>query len=396
MGIFEQFPYTNFHEINLDWLLREVKNALNGAVTSVNGRTGAITGLYDASNPPPYPVRSVNGQEGDVVLTFPVTSVNGRTGAITGLYDASNPPPYPVRSVNGKTGDVVTPFIDSGDGVLTLDTPAGAAHWSIEREITNSRKTEIQIGANTAGTAPEAYIRLNNADDSYVEKKLLTSDDIPSSAGVVSVNNQTGVVMLYGSNIPMTSLDNTPIAEKINRLSGANLPLSATDSTRITTAIQNIQNSLLGSAIPVSSTDSTTIESALQNVSNSLTSLSTSQGVSITLGRSFNRQMLAGFGYITNTSKTIWMYLPFNSIASTASACNLTAVTASIRTISGKYIVGDGADFTENLANATLVRVQGMLRLQLVSDTAFLDNDGGEILNNTPLMGFVTITGTTT
>lgn len=25
MGIFRQFPYTNFHEINLDWLLNEMK-----------------------------------------------------------------------------------------------------------------------------------------------------------------------------------------------------------------------------------------------------------------------------------------------------------------------------------------------------------------------------------
>ena len=26
MGIFEHFPYTNFHEVNLDWLLANVKN----------------------------------------------------------------------------------------------------------------------------------------------------------------------------------------------------------------------------------------------------------------------------------------------------------------------------------------------------------------------------------
>ena len=52
--------------------------------------------------------------------SVPVTSVNGKTGAVTlgksdvGLgsvdnvrqYSASNPPPYPVTSVNGKTGAV--------------------------------------------------------------------------------------------------------------------------------------------------------------------------------------------------------------------------------------------------------------------------------------------------
>ena len=26
MGLFEQFPYTNFHGENLDWLISEVKN----------------------------------------------------------------------------------------------------------------------------------------------------------------------------------------------------------------------------------------------------------------------------------------------------------------------------------------------------------------------------------
>ena len=50
-----------------------------------------ITGnFYSPTNPPPYPV----------------TSVNGKTGAVTGLYSADNAPPYPVTSVNGKTGAV--------------------------------------------------------------------------------------------------------------------------------------------------------------------------------------------------------------------------------------------------------------------------------------------------
>ena len=28
VGVFEQFPYTNFHDLNLDWILQEVKKAL--------------------------------------------------------------------------------------------------------------------------------------------------------------------------------------------------------------------------------------------------------------------------------------------------------------------------------------------------------------------------------
>lgn len=68
-------------------------------VTSVNGKTGAVTGLYSADNKPPYPVTSVNGKTGAVTIDVDTS----------GLYSPSNPPPYPVTSVNGKTGAVTVP-----------------------------------------------------------------------------------------------------------------------------------------------------------------------------------------------------------------------------------------------------------------------------------------------
>ena len=99
-------------------------------VTSVNGKTGAVTGLYSADNKPPYPVTSVNGKTGAVTglysadnkPPYPVKSVNGKTGAVTGLYDASNPPPYPVTSVNGKTGAVTVPGFSVGAAKLISPT----------------------------------------------------------------------------------------------------------------------------------------------------------------------------------------------------------------------------------------------------------------------------------
>ena len=46
-----RMPYTNFHDINLDWLIKRVMPA------------------YTPDNPPPYPVKSVNGKTGVVQLT---------------------------------------------------------------------------------------------------------------------------------------------------------------------------------------------------------------------------------------------------------------------------------------------------------------------------------------
>ena len=104
---------------------------------------------YSASNPPPYPVTSVNGKTGAVNLSasdvgaVPTSrTVNGHslsnnvtiTKSDVGLgsvanerqYSANNPPPYPVTSVNGQTGAVE---IDVGGGgttiVLSSSQPSG-------------------------------------------------------------------------------------------------------------------------------------------------------------------------------------------------------------------------------------------------------------------------------
>ena len=91
---------------------------------------------YSSSNPPPYPVTSVNSKTGTVTLT--ATDVGARPSTWTpsksdvGLgnvdnvkqYSASNPPPYPVTSVNGKTGAVT---IESGGSSIPVqaNTPTG-------------------------------------------------------------------------------------------------------------------------------------------------------------------------------------------------------------------------------------------------------------------------------
>ena len=84
--------------------------------------------------------------------SVPVTSVNGKTGAVTlgksdvGLgsvdnvrqYSATNPPPYPVTSVNGHTGAITVrevPAVTTADNGKFLRVVSGA--WSVV-EIANA------------------------------------------------------------------------------------------------------------------------------------------------------------------------------------------------------------------------------------------------------------------
>ena len=286
MGLFEQFPFTNFHNLNLDWLINELKKRDANTVVSVNGQTGEVVlyksenvvfpdvesstwrmvrvadghtagvmfqnGLmyvmfdntaervYTVDHPPAYPVTSVDGQTG-AVQVFPNAATrlpdvtedftnirrqirtNG-TDNIVGievkadkayrmkdtarkqLYDEDNQPPYPVESVNGLTGAVMiaVPFEDVETDNITFADAASGHDWSLGRETLDGIAS-IQLETDSSSAA--AYLRFYTDDDPPVSfvKKLLTVDDIPSSSGVVSINGQTGVVTIYGDTMPIES-----------------------------------------------------------------------------------------------------------------------------------------------------------------------------------------------
>lgn len=287
MSLFEQFPYTNFHELNLDWLIQQVKNYGESVVLSVNGQTGDVVlyqdpnvrfpdvdntnwsivrtaaghelgiqfqngmaylrfdnnteRIYTTDNPPPYPVTSVDGQTG-AVQVFPNADTvlpavdNTRTimrrqikdgnnqDIFTGIqaeadvlkrlsgtnlytiYDQGNPPPYPVTSVNGSTGTVILaiPFADVSLQEWTANDASPSNIWEMSRYTLNGALATLRL--TTANGLTEGYLEFyDEGTQTTVTKKILTTDDIPSSSGVVSLNGQTGVVNLYGSNIDLYS-----------------------------------------------------------------------------------------------------------------------------------------------------------------------------------------------
>ena len=106
-----------------------------GAVDSVNGQTGTVvlTASDVGALPDSYtaPVTSVNTKTGVVVLDK--TDVGLGNVANVAQYSASNPPPYPVTSVNGQTGAVSvsvptkTSDLNNDSGFVTSAQAAAAA-----------------------------------------------------------------------------------------------------------------------------------------------------------------------------------------------------------------------------------------------------------------------------
>ena len=82
-----------------------------------------------------------------------VSSINGKTGVVTGVYDVDNPPPYPVTSVNGKTGAVTISEIKVA--IVTTEVYGeGSRHRFLKSSLP---------GLNSSLTASEAILSVVNA-----------------------------------------------------------------------------------------------------------------------------------------------------------------------------------------------------------------------------------------
>ena len=195
------------------------KPQING-VTLVDNKTSKELKLYGTDNAPPYPVTSVNGQTGDVTISAGgnVDSVNGKTGVVVlnksdvGLgnvdnvrqYSTSNPPPYPVQSVDGATGAVVTNAVKT--------TP---------QSLSDTQKQQVRnnIGAGTSSFDGD-YNSLTNKPTIPTKTSQLENDShyiTANEAPVTSVNSKTGAVQLNASDVGALP-DTTVIPTKTSQL----------------------------------------------------------------------------------------------------------------------------------------------------------------------------------
>lgn len=165
-------------------------NKMQEAIKEINAALETVSGAYSAENPPPYPVKSVNGLTGNVVITLP-----------NNVYTSDNPPPYPVKSVNrAETKDVVTVFEPEGGGIEDLS----------QAELIAACKAGARLGAfnQDDGTCRLYHFNLFSSPERVEYSEIAGG----SASGVVSVNDQTGAVNIFAAPI------NAAKAEQIKQL----------------------------------------------------------------------------------------------------------------------------------------------------------------------------------
>lgn len=497
MAMFENFPYTNLHELNLDWLIKQLNQMTEAQVLSVNGMTGVVTlyenaavqfpavaqdswqilrladgttrgiyfandnkafilhgntmsEIYSQNNQPPYPVTRVNGMYGDIELytdqyvrlpdltdaqmtnwTFfrMLNNVShgiqfdddGTASIINGvhryvLYTSNNPPTFPVDSVNGQTGTVVL-YTDVNAAVgFPAVTDAGINAWSLERNVNGTvyglrlnddgtvtlkvgaaeytvytsndpqdgyvtdpeesvqqitedstdnywglirDTTEGSIGLlfeNSDPDNPSAYVVYTDSNDQQQTMKILTPSDIPAS-GVVSVNTKSGIVTLYGSDIEMNSGDSRKVDQAV---SDAEAKVAFVEPTSTASRNYNenqfliMNNNLYRVTTPISSSDTITVGTnvtLVANLSEWITSLiGTTNNLNINKAerwgpgvQTLNSHVKCA-GYLTSSGERLHLFYPQPCQAG-LSGTNFTITYLTARGVTG-YVVNSISDLT--------------------------------------------------
>ena len=156
-----------------------------------------VDACYGPNNAPPYPVTSVNGKTGAVTLTKANVGLNNVDNVKQ--YSANNPPPYPVTSVNGQTGDV-TVSAELPEHLVKYDTLAPIETTTLINADTLQGHAASYFATETEVSALSAVVDGNTDDitalQSSVNGKVSKSGDTMNGALVAQNNTNYSVAQV--------------------------------------------------------------------------------------------------------------------------------------------------------------------------------------------------------
>ena len=155
MSLYENFPYTNYHELNLDWIINTLNELKESQVLSVNGMTGDVILYENATMQLPTVeddhwsiIRMADGTQRGIMFANDGTAYIVHGNTMSQVYSVNNQPPYPVTRVNGQTGDI-TLYSDQYVQLPSL-SDAQMQNWTFFRTLNNVSRG---IQFNDDGTA---------------------------------------------------------------------------------------------------------------------------------------------------------------------------------------------------------------------------------------------------